>query len=189
MANGPCNTQKRRQGDGRPTRSSVRMNLLNQRREYLIGPIDMSDAPSESAIVRAVAQEAALRITRKVVAALQRIRHTLSGDDSELKTIWDEICVQVQYEESLFWDTYDKTARDIVGAYLAKLQNYEREAIWLQTDVGRDWDCDEPENREAYTIGDDDIVDYLVRKYLYAEARRWSNTRIRAFIDRSSIRD
>jgi hypothetical protein len=36
---------------------------------------------------------------------------TLSGDDSELKTTWDEICAQVQYEHSIFWETYDEIVR------------------------------------------------------------------------------
>ena len=34
---------------------------------------------------------------------------------------------------------------------------------------------------------DDEIVDYLVGKYVYAEADRWSNARIRAFTDRMDM--
>jgi hypothetical protein len=55
---------------------------------------------SESAIVREVAEKAARRITRKVIATLQQMTDRLSGDDSELKTTWDEICAQLQYEKS-----------------------------------------------------------------------------------------
>jgi hypothetical protein len=146
----------------------------------------MSDSLSESAIVLVVAEEAARRITRKVIAKLQHLEHTLSGDDSELETTWDEICVQVQYEESFSWDAYDETVRAIVGAYVAELPKHEREAIWLQTDAGGDWDGEEPEDREAYPVCDDDIVDYLARECVYTEAGRWSNARIRAYIERSS---
>jgi hypothetical protein len=145
----------------------------------------MSDALSESAIVQAVAQEAARRITRKVIADLQHMKHTMSGDDSELKTTWDEICAQVQYEHSFYWDAYDETVRAIVSGYVAKLPKHEREAIWLQTNAGGDWDCKEPEARDAYPVCDDEIVEYLAREYIYAEARRWSNARIRAYIERS----
>src|SRR5215472_1762471 len=64
---------------------------------------DMSQGLSESAIVRAVAERVAKRLTRKVIATLQQMREKLAGDDSELKTTWDEICAQVQYEESFYW--------------------------------------------------------------------------------------
>jgi hypothetical protein len=149
----------------------------------------MTDSLSESAIVRAVAKEAARHITRKVINRLQSMKHTLSGDDSELKTTWDEICAQVQYEESFYWDAYDETVRSYLTGYVAKLPKHEREAIWLQTDAGGDWDCEEPEDRESNPVLDDDIVDYLAREYIYVEAGRWSNARIRAFIERASMRD
>src|SRR5262249_36406818 len=142
-----------------------------------------------SMIVRAVAEAASKRIARKVILALCQMKHTLSGDDSELKTTWDEICAQVQYEESLYWDTYDCTVRSIVEGYVVELPHHEREAIWLQTDQGEEWDSEEPDEREPYPVSDTDIVDFLVHKYVYTEAGRWSNARIRAFIDRSAMRD
>jgi hypothetical protein len=66
----------------------------------------MGDALSKTGIVRAVAQKAAQRIAHKVIAELQLMTDKLSGDDSELETTWDEICVQVQGEESIFWECY-----------------------------------------------------------------------------------
>lgn len=149
----------------------------------------MSDSLSESTIVCAVAQEAARRITRQIITELQRMNDTLSGDDSELKTVWDEIWVQVQDEESVSWDAYDETVRAIVSGYIAELPKHELEAIWLQTDAGSDWGYKEPEDREASPVCDDDIVEYLTREYVYAEAGSWSNARIRAYIERSSMRD
>ena len=148
----------------------------------------MSDKLSETEIVRVIAKEAAQRITRKVITDLQRMNHTLSGDDSELKTSWDEICAQLQYEESFDWDAYDETVRAIVGGYVSDLPPHEREAIWLQTEAGSDWDCEEPESREPYPVTDDDIIKFITTEHVYVEAGRWSNARIRAFIDRSSMR-
>lgn len=55
----------------------------------------MDEPLSESAIVRVVADQAAKRVTRKTITALQQVTDTLSGDDSELETAWDEICAQV----------------------------------------------------------------------------------------------
>jgi hypothetical protein len=149
----------------------------------------MSETLSERNIVRAVADAAAWRIARKVIGALQRMTHTLSGEGSELTTTWDEICVQVQTEESLYWDAYDATARALVDSYVDELPKHEREALWLQTDAGGDWEVEADDARDADPVIDDDIVDHVLRRYVYAEAGRWSNARIRAFIDRSSRRD
>jgi hypothetical protein len=112
----------------------------------------MNDVLRESGIVRAVAEKAARRITRKAIADLEQLKDTLSGDDSGLQTAWDEICVQVQGQESFYWDIYDESVRSIVAGCIPKLAKYEREAIWLQTDAGNDWDFEEPEEREPYPI-------------------------------------
>jgi hypothetical protein len=149
----------------------------------------MKEGLNESSIVRALANKTARSITRKVIAHFQQIHDKLSGDDSELKTSWDEICVQIQHEESIFWDIYDETVRSIVAAYVTELPSYEREAIWLQTDAGIDWYFEDPQDREANPVFEDDIIDYLVRNYIYSEAEQWSNVRIRAFIDRCSRTD
>jgi len=144
---------------------------------------------SESEIVKNVAAAASWRLARKVIKMLQSIKWTLSGDDSELKTTWDEICVQVQYEKSFYWDAYDSTVRQHVAAYLDDLSKNEHEAIWLQTSAGFEWLLDEPEERESTPIVDDEIVDYVIHEYIYREADRWSNARIRKFIERSVQRD
>ena len=149
----------------------------------------MSDPLSESGIVLAVAETAAQRITRKVIAHLRGMHDTTSGDDSELKTTWDEICVQMQDEPSCYWDAYDDTVQGIVRGYVTELPKHEREAIWLQTDAGSDWDYEEPEDREPQPVCDDDIVDYLAQEYVYKEAGRWSNARIRAYFDRQAWGD
>ena len=148
----------------------------------------MSNNLSESTIVNAVSHEAAKRVTRKVIADLQAITKPLSGDDSGLKTAWDEICVQVQEQESIFWDIYDEMVRGMIGGCVAELAKYEREAIWIQTDAGVNWSLEEPEDREAYPVVDDDIVNYLVHG-VYSEAADWSNARIESYLARSSMRD
>ena len=149
----------------------------------------MSTALSETTIVKAVATQAIQRLTRKAVADLQRMKHTLSGDDSELKTTWDEICAQVQYEHFFAWEVYDQTVRAVVEGLVADLPQHEKQAIWLQTDAGFDWDCEEPASRRSNPVTEDDIVEYVTSEHDYAEAGKWSNARVRAFIERSSMRD
>jgi hypothetical protein len=146
----------------------------------------MNEELSESAIVTAVAQEAALRVTRESIAELESMTETTSN--SELETIWEEICVQVQHEQSVFWDAYDDIVWSMIRGRVDDLPKYQREAIWLQTDADFDWRYEEAESRDAYPISDGDIINYLVKK-LYSEAADWSNDRIDAYFARTSERD
>jgi hypothetical protein len=144
---------------------------------------------SESPIVREVADKAARRITRKVISALQKMTETLSCDDSQLETTWDEICAQIQGQLSVHWDVYDETVRGIVGAQLASLAKHEREAIWLQTQAGIDWSCEEEETRQAPPVVESNLVDWVTSQHVYAEAANWSNARIRTYLEQSSMED
>ena len=144
----------------------------------------MKEAISEQDIVYTVAREAAERLTRKVIADLQKIKHTLTGDDSELETAWDDICVDIQLEKSLGWDVLDETVRMIVRDYASELPIHEKQAIWLQSEAGIDWYYEEPDNREPSPEIDSAVVGYITEKYVYAKADDWSNSRIRAYIGR-----
>ena len=55
---------------------------------------------NNSDIIKALAHEIANKITKKTIFALQRMPYEtpLSGSDSGLTTVWDEVCVQVQEE-------------------------------------------------------------------------------------------
>jgi hypothetical protein len=149
----------------------------------------MTEPLSNSAIVQAVAREAANRATRRVITQLQRLNDTLSGDDSELENVWDEICVQLQDEESVQWDAYEETVRMLVETIVEKMPQLDRQAIWMQTDAGFKWDGEDPTERDPYPVSNEDIVGYIIHEHVYEAAGRWSNKRIRAFIDRSSERD
>jgi len=144
----------------------------------------MGDSLTESDIVRQVADFASRHVARQAIRDLQRMKHTLSGDDSELTTTWDEICAQVQYEQS-----FHLTVRQIVSRYVADLQAHERAAIWQQTDAGIAWECGDPKTREVDPVIDDEVIDRITSEYVYLEAGRWSNQRIREFIERSARRD
>jgi hypothetical protein len=125
-----------------------------------------------------------LKIARGVVATLQRMKNDqLSGDDSGLASIWDEICAQIQYEESWAWDAYEETVRQVVGVQLKKLSAYEREAVWLQTPAGEDWECKDESDRDAYPVFEDDIVEYLLTEHIYQQAANWTNRRIRKYLE------
>jgi hypothetical protein len=87
------------------------------------------------------------------------------------------------------WDTCDETVKTIVGNYVCDLPLHEMEAIWLQTEQCSDWKYENPETRDAYPVVDDDIIEYITNEQIYAEARSWSNARIRSYIEQSTMED
>jgi hypothetical protein len=147
--------------------------------ELLTGRIrSMSSKLSESLIVSNLAEQVCQQITRKVISSLQALKNgLLSGDDSGLTNAWEEICVQVQGEESFSWEGFDLTVRQTVSAEVTELLPHEREAIWLQTPAGEDWDADNEESREEYPVTEDEIVEYVTTQYVHSSAGDWGNRR------------
>jgi hypothetical protein len=137
---------------------------------------------SEKAIVAAVAAVAAKRICRQTIRRLQAAKETSSGDDSGLTCVWDEFCVQVQGDESLFWEIHIDLARIQIEHLLANTPKHGQDALWLQTDTGSDWLIDEPEDREPDPESQADTVNYLLSEYIFRAADRWSNKRIKAYL-------
>jgi hypothetical protein len=144
----------------------------------------MSQQFSHSAIVMTLAEQVAKRLTRQVIAQLQRLKDLQSGDDSRLRNVWEEICVQVQHEQSYAWDAYDDTVRSLVDSKLDKLPLHERGALWLQTQEASYWEDEDEEERDPYPVDADNTIDYLMEEYIYSEAGQWSNSRIQAFLNK-----
>ena len=150
----------------------------------------MKELPYEIAIVRALANRVGTKIARKTISYCQSRRDCLhSGDDSGLRDLWDEMCVQVQYEESIFWDAFQDTLHDIVLTYVESLEDFEKAAIWLCSDAGIDWRYSDEDAREPNPFTGGDVAVCILTDYVYPEAGRWDNSRIRSFIDQSACRD
>jgi hypothetical protein len=143
----------------------------------------MSRTLSESAVVAAFAEHVCRRLTHKTITTLQKMEASLlAGNDSGLQNVWDEICAQVQYEASYYWDTYDDTTRVLIEKEVEVLLPHEREALWLQTSEADDWNCKDSSLRDPYPVAGDDIVEFLLQE-LYSRAGYWSNSRIRKYLD------
>jgi len=113
---------------------------------------------------------------------LQRQRDgLLSGDDSGLTNVWEEICVQIQGNHSSHWDLYEETIDQCVQLEVEKLPPYEVDAIWVQTSNGETWDLEDEESRQPYPVNTEDVVAYIIARYIYREASDWSNQRIRRY--------
>lgn len=67
---------------------------------------------SESTIVADLAEQVCKRITRSTIRGLQSMERGLSPEDSGLENPWDEICVQVQCQESIYRSRLDELMPD-----------------------------------------------------------------------------
>jgi hypothetical protein len=142
----------------------------------------------EDRIVRDFADVVCKRIARQTRAALTKMTDCrLSGDDSVLKNSWEEICVQLQGEQSIFWSAYETTINALITGHVGILKRFELEAIWLQTDDAFDQIDEEVErNRPSGDrpgVNEDSVIDYIRSEYVFALASDWSNHRIRKYID------
>lgn len=117
-------------------------------------------SPHET-LVRAIASEAARRVAARAKRQLRKMAGGLSGDESGLKTAWDEFCVQVQGEHSLFWDDYVLTVKQCIQGSLLCVSNNDRSAIYLQTNAGREWASEHETDRELPPLDEDEVVDHV----------------------------
>lgn len=121
-------------------------------------------------LFREYARTAANRYANAAVALLTTSKHSLLGDESGLKSTWEEICVQVQGEKSYFWSAYEAAIHDAVLSSLFSIEEWDRRAIWLQTDAGWDWHWDlengDISDNQEMPIDDEDIVTYISNSVL-----------------------
>ncbi len=130
----------------------------------------------QDALLREIALDAGRRIVDRAVGHLRGMGAQLSGDDAGLKNVWEEFCVQVQGEESFFWDEYIQTVEDVLAGALKSARPLESTAIWLQTDEGRDWLYEKDQGNDSPPVSDEDSVKWL---YELAWGRADANRHVR----------
>lgn len=139
-------------------------------------------------IISSVADKACKAIANRVIRHLCTLNDALlSGDDSSLENTWDEICVQVQGEYSIFWDLYEEKIEGIIEAEIEKEDRAVLSSIWLQTYDGIKWTCDdENETKREALYFLPDLVSYVFHEYVMQYTMEWSNKRIRAYLTKQS---
>lgn len=137
-------------------------------------------------LIKKIADDEVNRICRKVISMLTKIKDILSGDDSGLENAWDEICVQVQSQQSIYWEMYEAMIFNSIEMVVNDIPYHLQQAIWLQTRAGFDWLCDIDDQDEATdcepSVYIDNILNYILGEIL-GKADEWSNPRIRMYID------
>jgi hypothetical protein len=116
------------------------------------------------------------QIAGKVVVELQKLNDKdflLSGEDSGLKNVWEEICVQAQCEYSLYWETYEDTIRNFITDELSNQPPVIQE-LMIHINSLDSTESDE----DDYFNCIDEIFDLIIDKAGYFE-----NERIIRFIE------
>lgn len=158
----------------------------------MIDPLD----DTALTLKEALARQAVEKLVPQAIRQLQQLRddHLLSGEDSGLRDVWDEICVQVQYELSPQWSSYQLLIERVILRILEAVPPTSLHALWLETDAGEEWldDLEEvatstepnsPSPVVGLTYDKDDVVVFL-RDRVVDAAADWSNSRIDRYLAR-----
>lgn len=140
---------------------------------------------SEYRITCDLAEALRRRLVRGCIRDLQRLQdeYLRLGDDSGLRNVWDEICVQQQLDHSFSWRAYLATIDVFIDDRVEDLKPYELDALWLLTREGDDWDNQLEEDRSSYPVFRSDITAYLQGEVL-SQAVNWNNERITRYRER-----
>ena len=147
----------------------------------------------EQHIVAAWAKQLSDKLLEKSISCLEQMNYSgmLSGDDSGLNNVWEEICVQIQTELSFFWGSYVEMMESLLSCYVEQLDRDARLALWAVTDEGWDYIYDhhaEDARVEDVPVFVDEIVAKLMEELL-SVAASYSNQRITRFVQRHEYGD
>lgn len=141
-------------------------------------------------IEKYIVEKLAWRIKKVVIIHAKRSlcqlgsNSMLSGDDSPLRNVWDEVCAQQQGEESIYWSVYKETIDQILLDKVSQLDRASLLALWAQTDDGFDWLYDhhaDDNGLEKVTVDIDTVVTYLSAHLLRA-ATDENNERVQRYL-------
>ena len=138
-----------------------------------------------------VADTAAHKIARRVIATLQRRKDARpSRDDAGLANLWDEGCKHMHGEASVVWERYAERIKQRITEEVRTHPAWVKQVLWLQTDAGFAW-CWEldhgEESRPPLCVDEEmdaEIADYILREYIVEQAEAWSNPSIRDYLER-----
>lgn len=141
----------------------------------------------EQHLAAAWASQLSETLIKDAIQSLEEMdsQEMLSGD-SGLKNVWEEVCVQVQDEQSFFWETYVETMEGLLAGFVELLDANARLALWTLTESGRDYiDEHQADDGAALDIPVDavEIVAMLMDGLLSAAANHESRS-ISRFLQR-----
>ena len=164
---------------------TIRQELERERETEFLNAL----AYSYECLMSRLAEPIVKRIVRKVKRQLQSYTRNSgmmqSEEDSGLLNVWDEFCVQLQSQESIFFDAYLYTVESLVMDVLQKCTEDELIILWTQTEAYEYWkeeiedvDCNDYLKRNFELTS---ICDFLVHELEY-EAANYSSKRIENYL-------
>jgi len=66
-----------------------------------------------------------------------------SGDDSRLANVWEEFKYQLQREESVLFEAYEETIRQLCARQVDTLKPDQQGLLWVWSDAYLDWSEDD----------------------------------------------
>jgi hypothetical protein len=85
------------------------------------------------------------KIVQRVIINLKKLKGNdllLSGNDSVLMNVWEEICVQTQNEESFHWNLYEDLIKNEISLEFNKLPTEIRTLLNYQGSIEQEEDVE-----------------------------------------------
>lgn len=109
--------------------------------------------------------------------ALSGDEYCLSGDDSELTNIWEEICAQVQSEYSYHWDAYCITIDNYIESALQQAPDAVRRLISFVQSIDEN-----AVNEEDSFSYNEEYAATAIRNSVLEQAGSYENDAIRNYL-------
>nr|WP_315484131.1 hypothetical protein [uncultured Undibacterium sp.] len=117
----------------------------------------------EQFVVAHFAEQLANETVERVIQILHSTKDGMtSGDDSGLQSFWEEICVQVQGEESSYFESQMSLIEHEIETQLKRLPRAELLALWLETIDGSIWRDENLEERDGHEIAQICLNDIVI---------------------------
>ena len=139
----------------------------------------------EERIIGVWADQLAERLVAKTIAALKKMgKDCMLSGDSGLKNVWEEVCVQVQFEYSVDWDTYETVIDDLLYSYASELDRSAQMALWATTDEGWDWLREYRDEDNGYENAplDIDAIKDMLRGNVLSAASDYKSPAVRRYL-------
>jgi hypothetical protein len=112
-------------------------------------------------------------LTSKLIYHIKRIKDVRSAYDTCLNNLWEDVCVQIQYDK---WDSWQYTEHYVYG-----LCEIEIEKLPIPIQEAMSTGFEEDSDGEEFMIGIDSSQKLL--EMIYDKAMSFMNERIRNYFD------
>lgn len=123
-------------------------------------------------------------LSGKAISVLKKLKgdNLLSPDDHDLKNVWEEICVQKQAEESVFWNTYEETIEMVILDILSRIDKEILKFLSIMDDEEYEQIENGNFNYDDYNHSIDSVLRVL-KNHVIQESINYSNRRIQNYLD------